>query len=144
MMMNLEMVLEKMKMQVKKEMLSLTDKEQEQKKKPFALYLVLGILVIVSIMSVLSFTNPEILIGWYLDDDIRKQLLDTNQLWQNATFINTRIIFDNDEIVDLRVSRAIDVFNELFGDYERTHTININTNDDTVILELRWKVDKDL
>jgi hypothetical protein len=125
-------------------MLSLTDKEHEQKKKPFALYLVLGILVIVSIMSVLSFTNPEILIGWYLDDDIRKQLLDTHQLWQNATYINTRIIFDNDEIVDLRVSRAIDVFNELFVDYERTHSINIDTNQDTVILELRWKVDKDL
>jgi len=138
------MVLEKTKDQVKKEMLSLTDKEQEQKKKPFMLYLVLGILLIVSILSILSFTNPELLIGWYLDDDIRKQLLDTNQLWQNATYINTRIIFDNDEIVDLRVSRAIDVFNELFVDYERTHSININTIEDTVILELRWKVDKDL
>ena len=138
------MVLEKTKMQVKKEMLSLIDKEQEQKKKPFALYLVLGILVIVSIMSVLSFTNPEILIGWYLDDDIRKQLLDTNQLWQNATYINTRIIFDNDEIVDLRVSGAIDIFNELFAEYEGTHSITIDTSEDTVILELRWKVDKDL
>lgn len=118
--------------------------EQEQKKKPFALYLVLGILVIVSILSVLSFTNPEILIGWYLDDDIRKQLLDTNQLWQNATYINTRIIFDNDEIVDLRVSGAIDIFNELFAEYEGTHSITIDTSEDTVILELRWKVDKDL
>ncbi len=118
--------------------------EEQKKKKPFALYLVLAILVIVSIMAILSFTNPELLIGWYLDDDIRKQLLDTNQLWQNATYINTRIIFDNDEIVDLRVSRAIDVFNELFVDYERTHSININTIEDTVILELRWKVDKDL
>ncbi len=125
-------------------MLSLTDKEQEQKKKPFALYLVLGILVIVSIMSVLSFTNPELLIGWYLDDDIRKQLLDTHQLWQNATYINTRIIFDNDEIVDLRVSRAIVVFNELFVDYERTHFINNTKDKDYVILELRWKVDKEL
>jgi len=120
-------------------MLSLTDKEQEQKKKPFALYLVLVILVIVSILAILSFTNPEILIGWYLDDDIRKQLLDTHQLWQNVTYINTRIIFDNDEIVDLRVSRAIDVYNELFVDHERTHSIN-NT-EDYVILELRWKVD---
>ncbi len=120
----------------------MTDKEQKQKKKPFAFGLVLGILVIVSIMSVLSFTNPEILIGWYLDDDIRKQLLDTHQLWQNVTYINTRIIFDNDEIVDLRVSRAIDVYNELFVEHERTHSIN-NT-EDYVILELRWKVDKDL
>jgi len=138
------MVREKTKEKVKKEMLSLTDKEQEQKKKPFALYLVLGILVIVSIMAILSFTNPELLIGWYLDDDIRKQLLDTDQQWKNATYINTRIIFDNDEIVDLRVSRAIDVFNELFGDSERTHSINIDTNQNTVILELRWKVEKDL
>ena len=125
--------------------LTMRREEREQKEKPFALYFVLGILAIVSIMSILSFTNPEILIGWYLDDDIRSQLTNLHERamvnWTDSpsvdkAIVNARFTFDNDELVHIRVPRAIDTFNELFEEYDRSHVII--KNDDETLLELRW------
>ena len=81
-------------------------REEQEKKKPFyALYLVLGILIIVSMMTIISFIDPALLIGWYLDADVRNQL---NEVHQSKFFnssdptsiedivVNARFTFDNE------------------------------------------------
>lgn len=113
------------------------DRERE-KKKPYGFYVIISILVFVSVLTVISFTNPEVLIGWYLDNDIRTQLLEVHQPDATNLELNVRFTFTNDDIVDMRVSRAIDVFNELFEDYERDYSI-IELEDDT-LLELTWVI----
>jgi len=120
-------------------------KEKQQKKPFYALYLVLGILVIVSMMTIISFIDPALLIGWYLDADIRNQLTELHESkFNNSTdptpfediVVNARFTFDNDELVEIRVTRSIDVFNELFDGYDRNSTI-IKKADQTE-LELSW------
>lgn len=130
------------------------DRERKKKRKPYGFYVIISILIFVTILTVISFTNPEILIGSYLDNDIRKQLLDVHKskieskpdviTTENVedVIINVRFTFDNDEIVDMRVSRAIEIFNELFEDYERDYTVNELEYE--TLLELRWVIDKDL
>jgi len=131
------------------------EEERVKKKASVGLRITLAVLTFVIVLTILSFTSPEILIGWYIDNDIRNQLMDIHQakldsrntVLGNATMddlgdliLNVRFTFDNDQIVDIRVSRAIDVFNELFEGHERDHTVS--KGEDSTILELRWGVDK--
>ncbi len=129
--------------------------EKKEQKPKFAkgFYVILGVLVIVSVLTVLSFTNPELLIGDYLDSDIRTQLLDLHESnidgikngtipFDDKLIVNARFTFENDEIVDMRVSRSIEVFNELFSNYERDH--EVYEGEDGTILELTWIIDEDL
>jgi hypothetical protein len=120
-------------------------KEKEQKKPFYALYLVLAILAIVSVMTIISFVDPALLIGWYLDADVRNQL---NEVHQSKFFnssdptsiedivVNARFTFDNDELVEIRVSRSIDVFNQMFDGFERNSTITKKA--DVTELVLSW------
>lgn len=129
--------------------------ERVKKRSSVGLRITLAVLSFVIVLTILSFTSPEILIGWYIDNDIRTQLLDVHQskldsrntVLGTATtddlddlILNVRFTFDNDQIVDIRVSRAIDVFNELFEGHERDHTVF--EGEESTILELRWAVDK--
>lgn len=129
--------------------------EKVKKRSSAGLRITLAVLTFVIVLTILSFTSPEILIGWYIDNDIRNQLMDIHQakldsrntVLGNATMddlgdliLNVRFTFDNDQIVDIRVSRAIDVFNELFEGHERDYTVF--EGEESTILELRWGVDK--
>lgn len=130
--------------------------EKEEKDSPkFAkgFYVILGVLGIVSILTILSFTNPELLIGDYLDNDIRIQLIDLHESniegikngtipFEDKLTVNAQFTFEDDEIVDMRISRSIDVFNELFSNYQRDHAIY--DGDDGIILRLSWIIDEDL
>lgn len=137
--------------------MSTEDDKIEEEIKPRSstpLKITLGVLSFVVVLTILSFTNPEILIGWYIDDDIREQLLTTHNMRVeqilndvsdgNSTLdnqiINVRFLFDDDQITDIRVSRAIDVFNEVFQDHIHDH--KVYEGEDGKILELTWRVDK--
>jgi len=125
--------------------------EREQKKenkKPFGFYVIICVLSFVSILAIMSFVAPETLIGWYLDQDIRSQLSQLNEKRllempdetknPDDVIVNVRFTFDNDDIKDIRVSRAIDVFNEMFEDIERDHSINELEYETELIL--RWSL----
>ncbi len=122
--------------------------QKEENKKPLGFYVVICILSFVAILAIMSFVAPETLIGWYLDQDIRSQLTQLNEKRllempdepknPDDVIVNVRFTFDNDDIKDIRVSRAIDVFNEMFEDIERDHSIN-ELEDETELI-LRWSL----
>lgn len=133
------------------------EKNEEIETKPrssTAIGITLSVLSFVIVLTVLSFINPEILIGWYIDEDIRTQLTNTHEMRVkqildnisdgNSTIddqiINVRFTFENDSIVDIRVSRAVEVFNELFANHEKAY--EIYEGDEGRILELTWAVDE--
>jgi len=123
-------------------------KEEYHSKFSRTFYVIIGILFIVSVMTVVSFTNPEILIGWYLDQDIRNQLIQLNEKKllempdepknPEDVMVNVRFTFDNDDLKDIRVSRSIDVFNELFDGVERDYSIK-ELEEETQLV-FRWSL----
>lgn len=128
--------------------IGIMERDQEQKKnpKPFGFYVVLSVLSFVAVLSIMSFVAPETLIGWYLDQDIKSQLtqlneqklLELNPNDVETVIVNVRFTFDNDQLKDIRVSRAIDVFNEMFDGIERDHSIK-ELEDETQLI-LRWSL----
>jgi len=130
------------------------DKEKEEKKgtKPIGLYIIIPILVLVSILTFISFYEPEIILGWYFDNDIRSQLLELHNSYLeempdrittenvNDIIVNARFTFDNDELTDIRVKRAIIVFQELFPEHETDWTVK--ETDENTQLEFRWVIIK--
>lgn len=123
-------------------------KEEYPSKFSRTFYVIIGILFIVSVMTVVSFTNPEILIGWYLDQDIRNQLIQLNEKKllempdepknPEDVMVNVRFTFDNDDLKDIRVSRSIDIFNELFDGIERDYSIK-ELEEETQLV-FRWSL----
>ncbi len=130
------------------------DEEKKEIKgtKPIGLYIIIPILVLVSILTFISFYEPEIILGWYFDNDIRSQLLELHNSYleempdeittENVDdiIVNARFTFDNDELTDIRVKRAIIVFEELFLEHETDWTVQ--ATDENTQLELRWVIIK--
>ena len=128
------------------------DEKKEKRGKPIGLYVIIPILVVVTILTFISFYEPEIILGWYFDDDIRSQLLDLHNSYledmpdeittENVgdIIVNARFTFDNDELTDIRVKRAIIVFEELFPEHETDWTVQ--ETDENTQLELRWVIIK--
>ena len=121
-------------------------KEKEEKQKSNRGIIVSGILVSVFVvLAVISVLNPLMLIGIIWDHDIEKQLLGANDQqymynqvaeigsegnWENEP-VKFQLTYYNSDETQIRVQRAIDVFEKLFSDPDKTSEV-IKIDDTTV------------
>lgn len=117
--------------------------EYEEKPKSNKGVIITGIIAsIIIIIAVISLIAPVEIIGIIWDWDIETQLKNQNakslELDRDKSYY--RLIYDNNESTDMRIERAVKVYEKMFADPENTHDIIKTEN--TTLLEFIWVVEK--
>jgi len=112
--------------------------ERERKKSNKKIYFSLSFLVMFVALFGMTFVDPELMIGWIWDWDIRNQLEKVNDMAieNSQEEIKFRLTYDNKDDTEIRIERAINVYLNLFED-QNTYIVE-KTQDQTVI-EFSWK-----
>lgn len=116
-------------------------KEKERKKSNKKIYFSLSFLIMFVALFGMTFIDPELMIGWIWDYDIKSQLEFQNRdgIEKNADVVKFRLTYENNDDTDLRVERAINVYINLFDNPENTWIVEKLKNSNVTTLEFTWK-----
>ncbi len=113
------------------------DQEKKASNRKTRIIIIIASIIIVSLVYNIIF--PTMLIGMIWDYDIKSQLEFQNQdgIEKSADIVKFRLTYDNNDETDLRIERAISVYNEVFDDSE--NTFKITKFENTTLIEFTWK-----
>lgn len=116
------------------------EREEDRRRSNKSLIVVGVMLSISAVLLIISFIDPVLLIGFIWDWDIQNQISDANDraVKNNQETVSFRITYDNNDSTEIRIERAIQVFNEFFSENEKSS--EVVRNEDTTQLILRWQV----
>lgn len=113
--------------------------EQERKESNRRTGIVIIIATIIIVSLVYNIIFPTMLIGMIWDYDIKSQLEFQNRdgIEKSADVVKFRLTYENNDETDLRIVRAVNVYNEIFDDPE--NTFKITKLENTTLIEFTWK-----
>ena len=115
--------------------------ERKRKKSNKKIYFSLSFLIMFVALFGMTFIDPELMIGWIWDYDIKSQLEFQNRdgIEKNADVVKFRLTYENNDDTDLRVERAINVYINLFDNPENTWIVEKLNDSNVTTLEFTWK-----
>lgn len=128
------------------------NEERERKKSRKKIYFSLSFLVMFVVLFGMTFIDPELMIGWIWDYDIEKQLVYANNQGleydpdvtitlngevQDIKKVKMRFTYENNDSTEMRVARAMELFDNLFSDPDKQSEI-IRT-EQTTIVQFTWQ-----
>ena len=108
----------------------------------------IGVFGVLGVLLLLTFTTQgvEFMLGWLWDYDIEQQLISTNNEVLKSIIaepdkqineIRMRFTYENNEMSDIRVDRAITVYKETFDNPENMYQISYE--DKTTVVVFIWE-----
>jgi len=121
-------------------------KEKKESKRIY--FAMIGVFGVLGVLLLLTFTTQgvEFMLGWLWDYDIELQLISTNNEVLKSVIaepdkqineIRMRFTYENNEMSDIRVDRAIAVYKETFDNPENMYQITYE--DKTTVVVFIWE-----
>lgn len=126
-----------------------TERRFKEKKESKRIYFaMIGVFGVLGVLLLLTFTTQgvEFMLGWLWDYDIEQQLISTNNEVLKSIIaepdkqineIRMRFTYENNEMSDIRVDRAIAVYKEIFDSPENMYQITYE--DKTTVVVFIWE-----